>query len=171
MKESKIFSKFLFGILIILFLAAEVNYIRLYVRSDRVVRQGATVEAVVSDMRRSSGRGRTHHILYVDYEINGIQYTKVNYGADLSNHIQVGDTCIAYYDIKDPGFVTAGDSPNNYAKSIQNMGCLILFAIVSIWFVYYIKKEKITMERFAKALLVLIIVMIIVFIVVIKNEI
>lgn len=66
MKINKNFSMCLIGCLLLIFMVAEVNYIRLYTKSNRVVRQGATVDAVVSEIKFSGGRGMPSHIIYVD---------------------------------------------------------------------------------------------------------
>lgn len=147
MKENKRILLAIFGCLLLIMIVAEMNYIHLCIKSNRVFHQGATVDAVVSEIELSSGRGKPQHILYVDYEVDGETYTHVNYGVDLTYKMHVGDSCVAYYDIKNPNFAISKHSVKQYSRSAEIMGCMILFATASAWFTWYIKKGEPTKTR------------------------
>lgn len=94
----------------------------------------------------------------------------MNYGVDSSYTMHVGDMCIAYYDIKNPKFGISEYAVDDYKHSMENMGCMIIFAIVCAWFGFYIKKNGTNIENIKKGLIVVVATLVILFIIVIKNE-
>lgn len=171
MEDKKSVTLIIFGVLVLILMIAEMNYIRLYIKSNHVVRQGATVEAVVSEVKFASNKGRPHHIIYVDYEIDGTKYTHVNFGADTSFGMRVNDRCVAYYDINNPGYAVSQSSVDNYANSIESMGCVIVFAAACAYFGYTVKKSRLTGEGAEKGLIAVAVVLVLACIMVIKNAI
>lgn len=171
LEDKKKIALFLFGLVLMVLFVGEINSIRLYFKSNRVLHQGATVEAVVSEVKYVSSKSGSYHVLYVDYEIDGTKYTHVHYGTDYARNKKVGDTCVAYYDINNHSYAISEHSVDDYAKSCQNGAGLIAFAIIAVWFVYYIKKEEMTKERIEKGLMILVIALILACIILIKNEI
>lgn len=79
------------------------------VRSDDTVYKNTEATIVRIEEEYDTLNEQYEHTVYVDYEVDGVEFKGVEYGA-YDSSMEIGDTVKVKYDMKDPAFIQAEGS-------------------------------------------------------------
>lgn len=96
-------------------------------------------QAVISDIQSYYDDGKTHYTTYVDYEVNGVKYSKVKLDV-YSSIYYVGKTITIDYNPSNPNQITILSTSNIFSYASISIGAVC--AAAGIWLFIKYRKTK-----------------------------